>query len=51
MSDGHAEIKKWRGSTIRNAPIRYDSNMALNVPAGDSWQDAHWMAEYTTVRR
>lgn len=51
MSDGHAEIHKWRGSKIRNTPIVYDSNLPLNVPAGDSWVDTHWMAEYTTVRR
>ena len=51
MADGHAEIHKWRGSKIRNAPIRYDSNLALNVSAGDSWVDTHWMAEYTTVRK
>jgi len=51
MSDGHAEIHKWRGSKIRNQPIVYDSNLPLNVPAGDSWMDTHWMAEYTTVAR
>jgi prepilin-type N-terminal cleavage/methylation domain-containing protein len=24
---------------------------SLNVPAGDAWMDAHWMAEMSTVRK
>jgi prepilin-type processing-associated H-X9-DG protein len=56
FADGHSEIHKWLGSMIRNAPITYDQNTyksvrPLNIPAGDSWPDAHWMAENTTVRR
>ena len=51
MSDGHAEIHKWRGSKIRNAPVTYNGSLGLNVPAGDSWVDVHWMAEYSTVRK
>lgn len=56
FSDGHAVVHKWLGSTIRNAPITYDQSTyqsvrPLNVSAGDSWQDAHWMAENTTVKR
>jgi len=51
FADGHSEIHKWRGSKVRNAPIRYTGTMALNVPAGDSWVDAVWMAENCTVRR
>lgn len=51
FSDGHAEIHKWLGSKIRNAPVTYTGTMALNVPAGDSWVDVRWMAENTTVRR
>jgi prepilin-type N-terminal cleavage/methylation domain-containing protein/prepilin-type processing-associated H-X9-DG protein len=49
FADGHAEIHKWKGSKIRNAPIKYTGTMALNVPAGDSWIDVQWMAENTTV--
>ncbi len=50
FSDGHSEIHKWKGSKIRNAPIKYNGQLPLNVPAGDSWMDAHWMAEMATVR-
>ncbi len=50
FADGHAEIHKWRGSKIRNAPIRYTGTMTLNVPAGDSWVDVSWMADNATVR-
>jgi len=51
FSDGHAEIHKWTGSKIRNAPITFTSTLPLNVAAGDSWKDAHWMADVTTVKR
>src|SRR6185369_3329391 len=51
MSDGHAEIHKWRGATIRNAPITYTGTLPLAVAAADSWMDTHWMAEYTTVHK
>ncbi len=49
--DGHSEIKKWQGSTIKNAPVTYTGTLALRVPAGDSWPDAHWMAENSTVHK
>ena len=48
FSDGHAEIHKWKGSKIQ-APVRYNNNLPLNVAAGDSWMDARWMAENSTV--
>jgi prepilin-type processing-associated H-X9-DG protein len=51
FSDGHAEIKRWQGSTFRS---RYPWNargFPLNAPAGDSARDVLWMAERTTVRR
>jgi len=51
FSDGHAEIHKWLGSKIRNAPITFTATLPLNVPAGDSWPDAHWMADVATVKR
>ena len=51
FADGHAEIKKWAGSKIAAAPLRYGVNLQLNVPAEDSWVDVRWMAENTTVAR
>jgi prepilin-type N-terminal cleavage/methylation domain-containing protein len=54
FSDGHAEIHKWKGPIIGNAPIDYSATMALNISFGNSRLDAidtHWMAEYTTVKR
>ncbi|HEY5914940.1 MAG TPA: type II secretion system protein [Verrucomicrobiae bacterium] len=50
FADGHSENRKWKGSKIARAPILYNGSMALNVPAGDSWLDMHWLAENTTVR-
>lgn len=49
FSDGHAEIHKWKGQKIQ-PPVKYNNNLALNVAAGDSWMDARWMADNTTVR-
>jgi len=48
--DGHSEIHKWRGSKIK-APVHYNDNLPLKVPAGDSWVDVAWMAENATVRK
>jgi prepilin-type N-terminal cleavage/methylation domain-containing protein/prepilin-type processing-associated H-X9-DG protein len=48
FTDGHSEIHRWIGSTIK-APVRYNNALQLNVPAGDSWMDAHWMADNATV--
>jgi prepilin-type processing-associated H-X9-DG protein len=50
FSDGHSEIKRWKGSKIK-PPVTNTGTMPLNVPAGDSWMDVQWMAENTTVRR
>ena len=49
FSDGHAEIHQWRGSKIKNASIRDNVHLQLNVPAGDSWVDISWLADVTTV--
>jgi prepilin-type N-terminal cleavage/methylation domain-containing protein len=49
FSDGHSEVRKWLGSKIGKAPITYTGTLALNVAAGDSWPDTHWMADNTTV--
>jgi prepilin-type N-terminal cleavage/methylation domain-containing protein/prepilin-type processing-associated H-X9-DG protein len=52
FADGHAEIHKWLGSTIK-PPVAYDrakAKIALNIPARDSWVDVKWMADNSTVR-
>jgi prepilin-type N-terminal cleavage/methylation domain-containing protein/prepilin-type processing-associated H-X9-DG protein len=49
FSDGHSEIHKWIGSKIAKAPVTYTGTLPLHVPAGDSWPDAHWMADNATV--
>jgi prepilin-type N-terminal cleavage/methylation domain-containing protein len=50
FSDGHSEVHKWIGSKIAKAPVTYTGTLPLRVPAGDSWMDAHWMAENSTTR-
>ncbi len=50
FSDGHSEIHKWRGNKIK-APVSYTGTLPLNVPAGDSWIDAHWLAEMATIHK
>lgn len=45
FSDGHAEIHKWIGKTIKpgaTIPV-------LGIPALDSARDVKWMADNTTV--
>ncbi len=49
FADGHSEIHRWRGSKIQAKPT-YTGALQLNVPAGDSWVDAHWMGDNATVR-
>jgi len=53
FSDGHSEIHKWKGSKLGMAPISFtdNSNFPLNVPAGDSWPDMHWVAQNATVHK
>jgi len=51
FSDGHSEIHKWRGNTIK-VPPKYIANiLALNVAAGDSWVDVSWLADNSSVRK
>ena len=50
FADGHSEVHKWIGSKIGKAPVTYTGTLPLRVAAGDSWQDAHWISENTTVR-
>jgi prepilin-type N-terminal cleavage/methylation domain-containing protein/prepilin-type processing-associated H-X9-DG protein len=47
FSDGHAEIHKWIGNTIK-APVT-NKPMTLNVPAKDSLKDVLWESSVTTV--
>ncbi len=48
FADGHSEIHRWRGQTIK-PPVRYNGQVALNVPARDSQADVHWLFNNTTV--
>jgi prepilin-type N-terminal cleavage/methylation domain-containing protein/prepilin-type processing-associated H-X9-DG protein len=50
FADGHSEIHRWKGNKIK-APVKYNNNLALNVPAGDSLQDLKWWSRNTTVAR
>ena len=50
LADGHADIHRWTGTKVGRAPITYTGQIALNVSAGDSWVDMHWLAQNTTVR-
>ena len=50
FADGHSEIHKWRGSTIK-PKVDYTATMSLNVDAGDSVQDVIWMSENCTVAK
>ena len=50
FSDGHAEIHKWVGGTIK-PPVKYNGTVALNVPAMDSLVDAKWMSQNSTVKQ
>lgn len=50
FSDGHSEIHKWVGSKVARAPITLTGTLALNVSAGNSWIDMHWLAANTSVR-
>jgi prepilin-type N-terminal cleavage/methylation domain-containing protein/prepilin-type processing-associated H-X9-DG protein len=51
FSDGHAEIKRWVGSTFRTRYPPSARGFQLNAAAGDSARDVLWMAQRTTVRR
>lgn len=46
FSDGHSEIHKWKGSYLLSQSNADGTKQPLNQPAGDSWRDAHWIAEY-----
>jgi prepilin-type N-terminal cleavage/methylation domain-containing protein len=51
FSDGHSEIHKWLGSTIKPR-VTYTGTLPLGVSAGpDSRGDLRWLAERTTVHQ
>ncbi len=50
FADGHSEIHKWIGSTIK-AHTEYNNYLALNVPANDSWVDVNWMAQRASSKK
>ena len=50
FADGHSEIHKWIGSTIKHK-AEYTGTMPLNVNAGDSTVDIKWLSTVTTVRK
>jgi len=50
FADGHSEIHRWVGSVIK-PPVRYNGTVALNIPAGNSLNDAKWMSRNCTVRK
>ena len=49
FADGHSEIHRWRGSTIK-LPVTGNPT-GHSIPAGDSVQDVIWMSENTTVAK
>ena len=50
FADGHAEIHKWLGSTIKQCPLgRNAQRNPPPVPAGDSAVDADWLLQNTSV--
>jgi prepilin-type processing-associated H-X9-DG protein len=52
FADGHSEIHKWIGTTIKPPVVLNNSGgLALGGPANDSWVDMHWMAFRTSVHR
>jgi prepilin-type processing-associated H-X9-DG protein len=50
FADGHSEIHRWRGNTIKPRPT-YTGSMAHEVPAGDSVEDVQWLQVRTSARR
>jgi prepilin-type processing-associated H-X9-DG protein len=47
FADGHSAIHQWKGSKIKT--FGRGNNTSLNVPAGDSLNDAKWWSVNTTV--
>ena len=49
FSDGHSEIHKWHGSSIR-LPVT-GTDIQLNNPAGDAKNDIVWLSDVTTAAK
>ncbi|MGC3960730.1 MAG: prepilin-type N-terminal cleavage/methylation domain-containing protein [Verrucomicrobiota bacterium] len=49
FADGHSDIRKWRGGSIKPA-TRYDGNLPAGGAAGDAAADIRYLAENSTVR-
>jgi prepilin-type processing-associated H-X9-DG protein len=47
FADGHAEIRKWVDPRTK-APVRYNSNLALNVAQPNN-PDIQWLSDRTTI--
>lgn len=50
FADGHSEIRKWKGSTIK-PKVTYGRVPMQTRPAGDSLNDIKWLSDNTTVRK
>jgi prepilin-type N-terminal cleavage/methylation domain-containing protein/prepilin-type processing-associated H-X9-DG protein len=53
FSDGHAEMRKWRGRAIQPPvdPTRRSRSVPAAMAAGDSVEDVRWLSQRTTVRK
>jgi type II secretory pathway pseudopilin PulG len=51
FADTHVEMHAWVGTRVKYAPVTFTGTLPLNVTAGDSWVDMHWLAANTTVKR
>ena len=49
FADGHSEIHRWVGSTIKPATRYVNAGVALNIAAKDSFVDAQWLTDNATV--
>jgi prepilin-type N-terminal cleavage/methylation domain-containing protein len=49
FSDGHSEIRKWRGSLLKQPVKNNLMPLPVGTATGDSLADAIWMSENTTV--
>ncbi len=49
FADGHSEIRRWVGSVIKPLTRYVTGGVQLNIPAGNSQPDVHWMFNNTTV--
>ncbi|MEO7298756.1 MAG: prepilin-type N-terminal cleavage/methylation domain-containing protein [Verrucomicrobiota bacterium] len=50
FADGHAEIHRWRGNSIKQR-ITYTGSLSHNIPAADSLEDVTWLQQRTSALR